>query len=184
MKKHIAFISISFGMIVAILLGTVGYKIYHTPRPVDTPAFPVSFTMTKLDPDGTERSSCEITITGTKLEYLSGITCLDVEVTGLPVQRTIRALKYDDGIVGEIRSFPYWEIQRVDCREWPDGGFAHLLFSPDYERWAISYSTNDPFYVGSVDNKYTVQGLYEYFGDYCVNPWPYERTPKEDTRGC
>lgn len=164
MKKQITFVAIAFGIIVVILLAIIGYNIYNTPRPVDTAAFPLTVTMTKLDANGNTLSTCKITIEGQKLKYLSGKECLDVEITGLPGVDKIEADEATDGITGEIMSYPgRFEWQTVSCSKWPGFGFVSLMFSPDLDRWALSSSTGDPFYVGSVSGKYTPQELAEYF---------------------
>ena len=174
MKKHWLFILLVIVIPVGILIGFIGYKHYTTPYPVDTPSFPLTFTMTKLNLDGSTLGDCEVTITGSALKYPSGTACLDIELTGLSVQRKLRSLNDNDDSVGKIETLPNYEFQWGLCRLLPDGGFANLVFSPDYERWAILYATNEPFYVGSVDNKYTAEELYEYFGDHCISPWPYD----------
>ena len=167
MKSHRLFIILVIVIPILLLLIIVGNIHYHTPREVDTPAFPLTMTVTKVDPDGTQGSRHQITITGKKLEYPSGIECLDVEVTGLPLQRKLIPIQdTDKKITGEIQTLTFDNtVHKVLCLQSPDSNFASLLFSPDYERWAISYSTNEPFYVGSVDDKYTVEELYEYFSD-------------------
>lgn len=165
MKHNRLFVILVIVIPVLLLLIVLGYHFYRTPQVMDTPAFPIKVAMTKLDAAGNTRGTCEITIEGSRLKYLSGTECLNVEITGLPAVGKIGAVELTNtGLTGEIRSYPgMFEFQEVLCEEWPDGGFIHLLFSPDFDRWALSRSTGEPFYVGSVSGKYTPQEIAAYF---------------------
>ena len=165
MKHTLLFVILVIAIPALGLLGVVGYHYYHTPQPVDTPVFPLTVAMTKLDADGSTRGTCEITITGSRMKYPSGTQCLHIEITGLPGVQKIQPVKFTNtNITGEIESYPkMFDFYEVTCVEWGDGDFITLRCSPDFDRWALSHSTGEPFYVGSVSGNYTPQELAGYF---------------------
>lgn len=47
-----------------------------------------------------------------------------------------------------------------------------VLFSPDYERWLIAFPCRNTFYIGSVNEADTPEGLYEYFKAFILKSKP------------
>lgn len=142
--------------------------------------FPIHFIMSaaKYNTDGEEIKTVNISISGNKLDYLSGQSRLDVVIADFDYLHSFQASVIHAGdvmITGGIGTFSAMDYYSTYFTALTDHDsqiiFFEIFFSPDMDRWMLMNYSSKVFYVGSVSGANTTQELIEYFKACIPTNW-------------
>ena len=126
-----------------------------------------TFNAVKLDQNGSEICTVEISVSGQKLDYPRKDPRLIISIAPFDIYDRIQAAEWVDQPKGYIRIYPgtdLWHTSfsaaRNDTKEIDD---FYLFISPEWDRFAIVDFHSNIYYVSSVEGDYSPQELFEYF---------------------
>lgn len=138
--------------------------------PKSTP-LSVSVTTVKLDAEGKELGTATLRINGSIKESRTQGKYLDAtfaDFDGMRVSNCV--INEPDGVVGKLQHFEHVDFSHVYVsiirEDGTPGLDATVAFSPDFDYWLFSYSTDGCYYYGSVSGKATTQELIDYFAPF------------------
>jgi len=156
-----------------VLLLVLGCVLYFVPR---SSPFDLTLNATKLDSDGNEIGTTQITIRGKKLDYLFQKDRLEIEVD--PFNEWSSFIQVKDSSTGKIGEiFPitdnvmYITFQAVEGDEIAS---CILYFTIDFDHFALNILGDEgkTIYLASVGDDHSADKVIEHFKIFSFNPLP------------
>ena len=149
-------------VLIVIAVLCIGALLYFIPWQTN---IDLTLQATKLDKEGNDLGTAEITIQGAKYDYLMQSTAigLDITIEGNPVQFNTDGYPRRDGTeLGDLNLMGCYSITLTGIK---DNQVKWLLvyISPDLTRWMLYDYDGEAYYVGSVNKTDSAQSLWDYF---------------------